>query len=39
MWFQRCHTATSLTSVANFSMEFMLNEALPSTRGTWECGR
>jgi glucan phosphorylase len=28
-WFQRWYAAATLTSVANFSMEFMLSEALP----------
>jgi glycogen phosphorylase len=29
MWFQRWYAAAPLTSMANFSMEFMLSEALP----------
>ena len=32
-WFQRWHAAAPLTSVANFSMEFMLSEALPIYSG------
>ena len=32
-WFQQNHSATALTSVAYFSMEFMLSEALPIYSG------
>jgi glycogen phosphorylase len=32
-WFQRHHSQTLLTSVAYFSMEFMLSEAFRSIRG------
>ncbi|MGA3084007.1 MAG: alpha-glucan family phosphorylase [Thermodesulfobacteriota bacterium] len=32
-WFQKNHAETSLTSVAYFSMEFMLSEALPIYSG------
>ena len=32
-WFQKNHSETSLTSVAYFSMEFMLSEALPIYSG------
>jgi glycogen phosphorylase len=32
-WFQQNHTQTALTSVAYFSMEFMLSEALPIYSG------
>lgn len=32
-WFQRCYSQTPLTTVAYFSMEFMLSEALPIYSG------
>ena len=32
-WFQKQHPNASLTSVAHFSMEFMLSEALPIYSG------
>ena len=32
-WFQQNHSQDSLTSVAYFSMEFMLSEALPIYSG------
>ena len=34
-WFQRQHADAPLTSVAYFSMEFMLSEALPIYSGGW----
>jgi len=33
LWFQQCHPEASLSSIAYFSMEFMLSEALPIYSG------
>jgi hypothetical protein len=38
-WFQQQHAQAPLSSVAYFSMEFMLNEALPIYSGGLSLGR